>query len=446
MADLNLPPAEGPEYTPCACSHIEPGHAPNGGGCYSCDCEAYRPAAPVLVSPPPDRAALRDRVAAAARTVSLRLGPNALAMAERGEPIILSGGEADMVADAVLAVLPESGRAATLLDAAEVCICGHAAQQHFEDVCITEITGCDCGDFMTPEAAREVIARWQRTALTAEERATAMERAMESTAADALKHRGCHRDLMAQCLRAERAEAELRRLAAEAPQPDIEAHEPLHWWRVEILDGTRWKPESSPFSARANAAIRCAFRNERMPVWPDGTLVQRRIVPVATTYTVEQGGAEARPRRGDQFEAWLKAQRDLYDRTDQREESSEFWHEFDRALDLYRLHADTGTPLGEHVCEGRVAGDCECLEQPDAEAPTLARLADADPEYREVLLKRGDEMTAVSQPAADGGEETQICRCSHSRAEHVKVSGRLLCDACDPDNTNNRTCEEFEAL
>lgn len=46
-------------------------------------------------------------------------------------------------------------------------------------------------------------------------RADAMEWAMESTAADALKHRGCHRDLMAQCLRAERAEAEQDRLRAE---------------------------------------------------------------------------------------------------------------------------------------------------------------------------------------------------------------------------------------
>lgn len=46
-------------------------------------------------------------------------------------------------------------------------------------------------------------------------RAEAMERAMESTAADALKHRGCHRDLMAQCLRAERAEAEVERLRTE---------------------------------------------------------------------------------------------------------------------------------------------------------------------------------------------------------------------------------------
>lgn len=43
------------------------------------------------------------------------------------------------------------------------------------------------------------------------QRAEAMEWAMQSTAADALKHRGCHRDLMAQCLRAERAEEGERR-------------------------------------------------------------------------------------------------------------------------------------------------------------------------------------------------------------------------------------------
>jgi len=49
-------------------------------------------------------------------------------------------------------------------DRAAVCICGHTEQQHFEDVCITEITGCDCGDFILPDAAREVIARWREAA------------------------------------------------------------------------------------------------------------------------------------------------------------------------------------------------------------------------------------------------------------------------------------------
>jgi hypothetical protein len=66
--------------------------------------------------------------------------------------------------------------------------------------------------------------------------------------------------------------------------------------------------------------------------------------------------AEAQPRRGDQFEAWLKAQRAEFERGESP------WPILDYLLDRYRLHADTGTPLGEHVCEGRTVGDCECLE------------------------------------------------------------------------------------
>lgn len=48
---------------------------------------------------------LRDRIAEAARSVHLRLGPNALSLAQRGEPLGLSGGEADDIATAVLAVI-----------------------------------------------------------------------------------------------------------------------------------------------------------------------------------------------------------------------------------------------------------------------------------------------------------------------------------------------------
>lgn len=59
--------------------------------------------------------------------------------------------------DAASVVVPAADRAA-------VCICGHTEQQHFEDACITEITGCDCGDFTVPEAAREVIDRWRKAA------------------------------------------------------------------------------------------------------------------------------------------------------------------------------------------------------------------------------------------------------------------------------------------
>ena len=73
----------------------------------------------------------------------------------------------------------------------------------------------------------------------------------------------------------------------------------------------------------------------------------------------QQPDTETRPQRGDAFEAWLKAQRDA------AADYPEAHQAADGLLDLYRLHADTGTPLGEHVCEGQAVGDCEYLEQPE---------------------------------------------------------------------------------
>lgn len=85
-------------------------------------------------------------------------------------------------------------------------------------------------------------------------------------------------------------------------------------------------------------------------------VVRRRVADETAT-------TEAQARRGDQFEAWLKAQRD-----DHRDDDRGRWSAYDDLLDRYRLHADTGTPLGEHLCEGQAVGDCECLEQPAAGA------------------------------------------------------------------------------
>jgi hypothetical protein len=63
------------------------------------------------------------------------------------------------------------------------------------------------------------------------------------------------------------------------------------------------------------------------------------------------------PRRGDQVEQWLKAQRnDCPERTDS-------WNLLDHVLDTYRLHADTRTPLGQHVCEGGNFDDCAGCHQ-----------------------------------------------------------------------------------
>lgn len=60
-----------------------------------------------------------------------------------------------------------------------------------------------------------------------------------------------------------------------------------------------------------------------------------------------------RPCRGDQFDQWLKAQRDQYS-----ERHDTQWDVINQILDDYRLHADTGTPLDQHVCEGGNIDDC----------------------------------------------------------------------------------------
>lgn len=56
------------------------------------------------------------------------------------------------------------------------------------------------------------------------------------------------------------------------------------------------------------------------------------------------------PSRDDDFAAWLKARRD--DHLDDYRSPPPEWHTLDRLLDLYRLHADTGTPLDQPVSEG----------------------------------------------------------------------------------------------
>ncbi|MEE2040117.1 hypothetical protein Q8791_23140 [Nocardiopsis sp. CT-R113] len=60
----------------------------------------------------------------------------------------------------------------------------------------------------------------------------------------------------------------------------------------------------------------------------------------------------ALPDRGDKIAAWLKAERDEHPK------STVHWTALDELLDLYRLHADTGTRLDQHACEGRCCADC----------------------------------------------------------------------------------------
>ncbi|MBX9392238.1 hypothetical protein K4749_01155 [Streptomyces sp. TRM72054] len=150
------------------------------------------------------------------------------------------------------------------------------------------------------------------------------------------------------------AAAELRRMADEAQQPGSYETTTGHLITCLTVAGG----EADPDCSCAAKARHYAVSDETRPLCACGRFWPCPLADEAQ----QQETPSMRPRRGDQFEAWLKEFRDACaGQTDE-------WHAFDAALDRYRLHADTGTPLGEHVCEGQAVGDCECLEQPAAGA------------------------------------------------------------------------------
>ncbi|MEU5716588.1 hypothetical protein AB0G71_12485 [Streptomyces sp. NPDC020403] len=131
-------------------------------------------------------------------------------------------------ADAVLAVLP-----APAVDRAAVCICGHTEAQHFEDVCQV----CDCGDFLEPEAAREMIAHLRaavlakqdgRRATTLNERANFFEGVLRNAADPGADPR--YWSAISDVIRG------LRQQAAEAQQPALATLDPTAAYRTALYD------------------------------------------------------------------------------------------------------------------------------------------------------------------------------------------------------------------
>lgn len=124
---------------------------------------------------------------------------------------------------------------------------------------------------------------------------------------------------------------------------------------------------SNPLAA--SRAAECAAKFAR--IFPDYNLILNQ--GAAASQSVEHLHWHVVPRipgdgltlpwspqqHGDQFERWIKAQRDLHRDDDQGQ-----WSTLDDLLDAYRLHITTRTPLDQHVCEGQSTGDCDCLETP----------------------------------------------------------------------------------
>lgn len=118
----------------------------------------------------------------------------------------------------------------------------------------------------------------------------------------------------------------------------------------------RWAPQPGMDQVRCPGACNCPHPDDEHSVYgcEDGCACE--YLPSPKVAAPGSRGTETLPRRGDQFETWLKAQRDACFG------HASTWAAVDGLLDQYRLHADTGTPLGEHVCEGKAVGDCACLE------------------------------------------------------------------------------------
>ncbi len=120
----------------------------------------------------------------------------------------------------------------------------------------------------------------------------------------------------------------------------------------------------------------------------------------------------------------------------------------------------SGTPQPEtqaaHSC-----GNCEGID-PDTCFMNPGRPPEQCPaaefvDYGQQCQKSvGHELHTFEEPAvvAEPGKENDprtVCICGHTRGEHIRIGGpfgqgRLLCDSCDPDSTENLACKEFEAL
>jgi hypothetical protein len=110
--------------------------------------------------------------------------------------------------------------------------------------------------------------------------------------------------------------------------------------------------------------------------------------------------------------------------------------------------AEAGEPCADHEREQAHAEGEHCFCGAECEkACTCAAAGDAFVplgHYRD--CPQAPEQPADAQQPKEADNPRTVCVCGHTRGEHATVSGRLLCDECDPESTDNLVCKEFEAL
>jgi hypothetical protein len=110
----------------------------------------------------------------------------------------------------------------------------------------------------------------------------------------------------------------------------------------------------------------------------------------------------------------------------------------EEAVEELRRVADETRDEVVHGCPPDGSGLTPCCGRTPFELPLGDRISSEAP----VTCPNA----VVAQPAKEADNPRTVCVCGHTRGEHLVVSGRLLCDACHPDSTDNLVCKEFEAL
>ncbi|MEU9865511.1 hypothetical protein AB0D99_32045 [Streptomyces sp. NPDC047971] len=199
---------------------------------------------------------LREQYAHAIRNrLRIRFGPTVLRLARAGRPIKLTMEEAEVAADAVLAVRDAARQAA------KACRCKHPADEHSIYGCED---GCACEWMPKRSAARQAAGQTPTTEQP-----------------DTCGVCGSPFPVGHICLGPDEP-APVVGQPAEAQPADEEAHPPREGWRIELLDVDGWMSSGLVRPDRELVAQYLAGRRKQRP---DATF---RLVRETTTWAVEE--------------------------------------------------------------------------------------------------------------------------------------------------------------